>query len=211
MSSDCETPLVLSSVAAPPMVSVPVPRAELVVVEPPLLTWRVLVPLTVMPPERVLKPPSFKVPAPATVRRPLPERTPRAGLSALTARVCPTAVIVQAWAEPSAIGTLIAVAAGAPVAMLIPLDPSVRTPKAPWLMVTAPVLVLLTAIPWTEKFWSSVVVKGVAPAFVALKVTVLAVPGVNPASVEPFANVDQLVAAPVEVLAYQLEFAVPVQ
>ena len=104
------------------------------------------------------------------------------------------------------------VVVGAPVAMLIPLDPSVRTPKAPWLIVTAPVLVLLTAIPWTEKFWSSVVVTAAGDTIdVALKVTVLTAPGVNPASVDPFASVDQLVAAPVEVLAYQLEFAVPAQ
>ena len=131
VSSDWAIPLVLSRVAAPLIVNVPVPRAELVVVEPPLLIWRVLVPVTVMPPERVLKPPSFKVPAPATVSRPLPESTPCAGLAALTARVCPASVIVQDCATPSASGALMVVVVGAPVAILMPLDPRVRTPKAP--------------------------------------------------------------------------------
>src|SRR6187402_2975184 len=85
------------------------------------------------------------------------------------------------------------VTADAPVLTLMPPEPTVRVPNEPWLMVTAPVPELSTFKPATEKFWSSVVTTGAAPALVALKLTVFAAPGVNPALVVPAASVDQLV------------------
>ena len=47
--------------------------------------------------------------------------------------------------------------------------------------------------------------------FVPLKLTVLAAPGVKPASPLPLVLTDQFVAAPSEVLAYQLVFVAPFQ
>ena len=66
VSSDCARPLVLSRVP-PVMTNVPVPSAELVEDEPPWLTRSVPVELVVKPPVKVLKPPSFNVPAPVCV------------------------------------------------------------------------------------------------------------------------------------------------
>ena len=64
--NDCASPLVLSNVP-PVTTSVPVPIDELVEDEPPLLRSNVPVELVVKPPVKVLKPPSFNVPAPVCV------------------------------------------------------------------------------------------------------------------------------------------------
>ena len=69
------TPLVLSSVVAPAKFTVPVPSAEFVVVDPPLLILIWPAPV-VRPPLKVLKPPSVTLPAPARVTPNAPETAP---------------------------------------------------------------------------------------------------------------------------------------
>ena len=85
------------------------------------------------------------------------------------------------------------VAPGALALKVMPPEPMVSAPKLPWLSVTAPVEEFRKLIPATEKFWSSVVVIAEAPAFVALKLTVLLTFGANWESADPSDRVDQLV------------------
>ena len=102
------------------------------------------------------------------------------------------------------------VVVGPPVFTLMPPVPRVSVPKVPWFTVSAPVLVLLTMMPAAEKFWSSVVVTGVAPAKpVLLKFTVLVEFGVKSASASSAALFQFVSAVPAP--PFQLPFTSPRQ
>ena len=102
---------------------------------------------------------------------------------------------------------------GEPAFTRTPDEPMVREPKAPRLIVGAPVSLASKVRPPTEKFWPSVVTNGsVGPFQAEPKWTLFVATGAKSASGTPEKSYDQLVCvAPVPVPPFQAPPARPVQ